>query len=106
MASLREKAEGHLAPLLIRGLGMKRFARVVFSMGVDGLSEERRGWLIGLIAKQDQHLMIKAWREAMVFDSRSRLAEIRCPTLVVAGSKDTAVPIHHARMLNEGIPAW
>jgi 3-oxoadipate enol-lactonase len=104
MASLREKTEGHLAPLLIRWLGMKRFARLVFSMGVDGIGEERRGRLAGLVADQDQHLMIRAWREAMAFDSRSRLAEIRCPTLIVAGSKDTAVPIHHARMLNKGIP--
>jgi 3-oxoadipate enol-lactonase len=104
MASLREKAEGHLAPLLIRWLGMKRFARLVFSVGVDGIGEERRGRLAGLIADQDQHLMIRAWREAMAFDSRRRLAEIRCPTLIVAGAKDTAVPIHHARMLNKGIP--
>jgi len=28
----------------------------------------------------------------------------RCPTLVVAASNDQAVPIHHAKMLNDGIP--
>lgn len=39
----------------------------------------------------------------MAFDSRQRLAEIACPTLVIAGSQDRAVPMHHARMLNEGI---
>lgn len=40
----------------------------------------------------------------MAFDSRRRLAEIACPTLIVAGSSDQAVPVHHARMLHDGIP--
>ena len=47
--------------------------------------------------------MVAAWRAAMAFDSRSRLAEIRCPTLVVAASEDNAVPMHHAKMLHAGI---
>ena len=42
-------------------------------------------------------------RETMAFDSRHRLAEIRCPTLVIAGSNDRGVPIHHAKMLHDGI---
>jgi 3-oxoadipate enol-lactonase len=104
MASLREKVEAHVAPWLIRALGIRGFSRLVFSVGVDGVSDERRARLAGLIAEQDQDQMIRAWREAMAFDSRCRLAEIRCPTLIVAGSKDTAVPMHHARMLNKGIP--
>jgi 3-oxoadipate enol-lactonase len=47
--------------------------------------------------------MVSAWKEAMAFDSRRRLAGIRCPTLVVGASNDQAVPIHHAKMLHEGI---
>jgi len=47
--------------------------------------------------------MITAWKEAMAFDGRRRLGEIHSPTLALAGSKDTAVPMHHARMLHEGI---
>ena len=48
-------------------------------------------------------LMVAAWNETMAFDSRQRLAEIASPTLVVAGSDDQAVPMHHAQMLHEGI---
>ncbi len=48
--------------------------------------------------------MASAWRDAMAFDSRRRLAEIACPTLVVAAANDQAVPIHHAIMLHNGIP--
>ena len=47
--------------------------------------------------------MLTAWKETMAFDSRKRLAEIRCPTLVIAGSKDQGVPIHHAKMLHDSI---
>ncbi|HEY1600806.1 MAG TPA: alpha/beta hydrolase, partial [Pirellulales bacterium] len=39
----------------------------------------------------------------MAFDGRQRLSEIRCPTLIVAGSNDTAVPIHHRNTLHHGI---
>ena len=60
--------------------------------------------LAGLIADQDLTLMSSAWRETMAFDSRRGLTEIRCPTLIIAGSKDEAVPMHHAKMLHEGIP--
>ena len=39
----------------------------------------------------------------MAFDSRQHLVEIKCPTLIIAGSNDQGVPIHHAKMLHEGI---
>ena len=47
--------------------------------------------------------MVSAWKAAMAFDSRRRLAEITSPTLVVAASNDEAVPLHHAKMLHDGI---
>jgi len=103
MASLREKLEGHLVPALIHVLGMPRFARLVVSQGAKELGRERGAWLAGLMSGQDRALMLEGWRQAMAFDGRPRLGEIRCPTLVVAGSKDDAVPMHHARMLREGI---
>jgi len=103
MATVRERFEGHLTPLLIRILGMRRFAELVISQGLKQVDNERADWVVGLIAVQDSKLMASAWHEAMGFDSRSRLAEIACPTLIIAGSNDDAVPIHHARMLHDGI---
>ena len=64
----------------------------------------RAAEVVGLIADQDAALMVAAWRAAMAFDSRHRLREIACPTLVLAGADDAAVPLHHARMLHDGIP--
>jgi 3-oxoadipate enol-lactonase len=104
MATARERLEGNLAPRLIQLLGIRRFAKVIISQGAKHLGRERADWLTNLIADQDPRLMVTAWRETMAFDSRRRLAEIRCPTLVVAGSNDQAVPTNHAKMLNQGIP--
>jgi pimeloyl-ACP methyl ester carboxylesterase len=104
MATTREWLEGHLMPLLVNILGMRRFANLVVSQATKQLGKERAEWLASLMADQDRKLMVSAWRETMAFDSRRRLAEIRCPTLVVAGSNDQAVPSHHARMLHDGIP--
>jgi 3-oxoadipate enol-lactonase len=103
MASWREKLEGHLVPALVRLLGMERFARLVIGQGLKQATPARAAWVTRLIAGQDRDLMIAAWRAAMAFDSRPRLAEIGCPTLVVAGAADAAVPLHHARMLHDGI---
>jgi pimeloyl-ACP methyl ester carboxylesterase len=103
MATARERLEGHLLPLLVHVLGMRRLAKLVVSQGTKQLGKERANWLAGLMADQDRKLMVSAWRETMAFDSRRRLAEIACPTLVVAASDDRAIPIHHAKMLHDGI---
>ena len=103
MATPREKVEGHLLPVLVHLLGMQRMAKLVVSRGTKQLSNERAAWLAGLMADQDCTLMVYAWRATMAFDSRPRLGEITRPTLIVAGSNDQAVPIHHAKMLHDGI---
>jgi len=77
----------------------------VIGMGLRRVEPERARWVESLIGSQDANLMIAAWRASMAFDSRPRLGEIRCPTLVLAGVDDSAVPMHHARQLHDGIAA-
>ena len=103
MATVREQIEGHLVPFLIGILGMRLFAKFVLSLGLRRVDRERANWVLGLIARQDRRAMVSAWREAMAFDSRGQLSEIKCPTLVVAASNDTAVPLNHAKTLTGGI---
>jgi pimeloyl-ACP methyl ester carboxylesterase len=103
MATTREWLEGHLALLFIRVLGLRRLANLGVSQSMLQVDKERANWLADILASQDLRLMLSAWRQMMVFDSRKRLAEIRCPTLVIAGSNDQGVPIHHAKMLHDGI---
>jgi pimeloyl-ACP methyl ester carboxylesterase len=103
MATPREKFEGHLLPLLLGVLGSRRLAKLVVSQAGPQLGRQRADWLAGLMADQDRTLMVTAWKETMAFDSRNRLAEIACPTLIVAASNDKAVPMHHANTLRVGI---
>jgi pimeloyl-ACP methyl ester carboxylesterase len=49
MATFRERLEGHLTPLLIHVLGMRRFAKFVVSQGMKQLNKERADWLAGVI---------------------------------------------------------
>ena len=104
--SISEKIEGGLIPLFIRLFGMRGFARLGGSMGIRQVPKERRQMfkrINNLIAEQDPKIMIAEWKDAMAFDGRSRLFEIKCPTLIIAGSRDQAVPMHHAEMLHKGI---
>ena len=103
MATLRERVEGRAAPLLLRLLGMKRFARLIIGMGLRRVDPTRAAWVTRLIGDQDRGRMLAAWRAAMAFDGRRRLSEIRCPTLIIAGERDQAVPMHHALELRAGI---
>ncbi len=107
MATMREKMEGHLVPLLLRVLGVRLFVKLVTAQGLRQIPKERAEWVANLIARTwgeaDPASLAMAWREAMAFDSRHRLREISCPTLVIAGADDNAVPMHHAKMLHAGI---
>ena len=92
MATVRERLEGQVARWLIRLPGMPRFARLVNALGLKQVTPERAPCVVGLIADKDPRLTVAAWRAAMAFDSRGRLGEIACPTLVIAGADDTAGP--------------
>ena len=107
MTTMREKMEGRIVPLLLQLLGVRLFVKLVISQGLKKIPKEQAAWVANLIARTwgeaDPKSLTLAWREAMAFDSRERLKEIKCPTLIVAGSNDNAVPMHHATMLHDGI---
>ncbi len=97
-----DKLVGWLIPILLRILGMRGFAKFV-SLGTRQLGKERSDWLVGLIAAQDIKLMATVLRETLTrFDSRCRLAEIKCPTLIVVGPADHG-DLRQANMLHDGI---
>jgi pimeloyl-ACP methyl ester carboxylesterase len=107
MATVREKMESRIVPLLLQLLGIRLFVKLVISLGLNELPKEQAAWVANLIARtwgeSDTKSITLAWREAMAFDSRERLQEIACPTLIIAASNDKAVPMHHATMLHNGI---
>jgi pimeloyl-ACP methyl ester carboxylesterase len=106
MLSRRERVEGMLLPSLVRILGMRGMARLLFS-GVGGgprLPPETARWLQEILAANDKARMLAAVEAMKAFDSRPWLHQIACPTLVIAGAEDTAIPLWHAHMLAQGIP--
>lgn len=106
-ATRRERVEGWLAPLLVRLLGMRRFAQLLARPGTGGgppLTVEQITWLRDMLSGNNTAKMAQAARELSHFDSRPWLGQIVAPTLVVSGGQDSAVPAHHAEVLTRGIP--
>ena len=101
--SFWEKLEARLAPVFMSLLGLRILARIVVSAVAKDLIKKDAEWLRNEMAGQDKRRMIRAWKELVAFDSSARLGEIHCPTLVIAGSKDRAVPAGHGKALHDGI---
>lgn len=94
----KEKIEGMMIPWLIRLLSDRQLTQMF-----KGLSTAQMKKVEEIIASNDKNRMIGASKEILRFDSRHRLKDIKCPTLIVAGEADDAVPVHHAHMLARGI---
>jgi 3-oxoadipate enol-lactonase len=105
MLSRRERFEGMLAPWLVRVLGTRRLAGLVSAAGGGPpLPPETARWLQDILGANDTARMVPAVEAMKAFDSRPWLQQIVCPTLVIAGAEDTAVPLPHAHMLARKIP--
>lgn len=98
----RERLEGWLMPRLLRWLGVPRLAALTVRAAPE-LSPEGADRLQAMIAANQPDRALAAIRALQAFDSRAWLRQITCPTLIVAGARDSAVPLHHAHMLAEGI---
>jgi hypothetical protein len=100
VAIFRESLEGHLFPLFLQVLAMRRMAKIVCSLSAKHLSKERADRLAGIMADQNQKLMVCAcggrrWR-LTAGAARERSNAPHSSSLV---SGDDAVPIHHTEML-------
>jgi 3-oxoadipate enol-lactonase len=82
-------------------------ARLVVGAGAGGgrpLTPGTVRWLRAMLGSADRERAVDGARAMTAFDSRAWLGRITCPTLVVAGAADTAVPRWHALTLARGIP--
>ena len=59
---------------------------------------------VASLASNPRRTYLASIRGLMSFDVRRRLGEVRCPTLVVAGDRDTTVPLASKRFLQQSIP--
>jgi pimeloyl-ACP methyl ester carboxylesterase len=58
---------------------------------------------VASIGSNPRATYLSAIRAVLGFDARRRLAAVRCPTLVVAGDRDTTVPLAAKTRLQQGI---
>ena len=105
MLSRAEKLEGMISPWLVRILGVRRMGQLAIDSGGGRRpAPELASWLEEIMAANDTARMVAAVKAMNAFDGRSWLHQIRCPTLVITGAEDKAVPIAHAQILAQGIP--
>ncbi len=64
-----------------------------------------REMYLAIVAHADPHAYRKAMLSLGLFDSRKRLREIKAPTLVISGARDSTITPARQRVLVEGIPA-
>jgi 3-oxoadipate enol-lactonase len=100
--SVLDKIEAAIVPWVFRGFGKQKFCRWVLSHFPE-IEAERGGKFCETMASMDRQFMLEALHEANFFDARPLLARIQAPTLVLAGGKDDAVPMHNAKELASGI---
>jgi len=65
---------------------------------------ELRAAAVASLSRNDKRAYLAGVRAVTRFDVRRRLAEIRCPTLIVAGGQDTTVPRAASDLLRRRIP--
>jgi 3-oxoadipate enol-lactonase len=58
---------------------------------------------VASIGSNSRATYLSAIRAVLGFDARPRLAAVRCPTLVIAGDRDTTVPLAAKTRLQQGI---
>jgi 3-oxoadipate enol-lactonase len=108
-ATLREKLEARVLLTLLRIMSPAAIGRLMLrqlkATGASNFIDQREGaWLVGLMSENRAAPMRGAARGLIGFDSRPWLADIKAPTLVIAGARDHAVPRHHFDTLVGGIP--
>ena len=114
VATLRERMEAEVFSALLAVFTPRALARVIVRpskprpeakpTGAVGMTAGQADWLRAIMAANRRGPMRAAVRGLVTFDSRPWLKEVNCPTLVVGGSDDAAVPRHHFDMLVNGIP--
>ncbi len=100
--SLLEKVEAAVSPWIFRGFGKEKLCRRLLSHFPE-LEGQRGDKFCRNMASMDRQFMLAALHEANFFDARPLLPRIQAPTLILAGGKDHAVPMHNSKELASGI---
>jgi 3-oxoadipate enol-lactonase/3-oxoadipate enol-lactonase/4-carboxymuconolactone decarboxylase len=102
-----EKIFPFLAPFAIRVLTVQRLAELngVFGTGGDRADPRFITLIKRVFATQTEESMVACSKAIFHFDSRPWLGRLTCPTLILTGTPDWVMPMHHAEMLKDLLPS-
>ena len=95
-----------LARLGLLACAPMRVVAVHVARGLFPRPDQRELYLaaVASLASNSRRTYFASLRALASFNVRRRLAELRCPTLVMAGDRDTTVPLAAKRRLQRSIP--
>lgn len=101
-----EQWQGRLLPRLLRLLPPSSLANVIYpqAFGSETFPPEVIEWYKKALQCMRLPVGLADAENIFRFDGRPFLDKIRVPTLVIGGTADLIVPVHHSRLLAEKIP--
>jgi pimeloyl-ACP methyl ester carboxylesterase len=105
--TVREQLEAVVFGNLIAVLGPTRTLNTLMKPGVGGglpLTADQHRFFLDVVSHNSRRSALSGLQLMRTFDGRTMLGDITAPTLIICGSEDKAVPLHHAHMLRDGIP--
>jgi pimeloyl-ACP methyl ester carboxylesterase len=106
VASLQEGIEAWLLALLGATFSMDRIGRLLWTglTAHDAVDPALRDWFVQMVCRTNRAALGQMLRELRRCDTRPWLHELQCPTLLIRGANDHAVPAHHLRELQQYLP--
>ena len=101
-----EQIQNKLFMEFLETFGSKGLRRIInpYIAGGEALDLETLRWYKQQIHKFDKETLIKLFKQIFAFDSRAKLRNIKCPTLIIGAENDLVTPIHHSEYLHQHIP--
>ncbi|MCS6789384.1 MAG: alpha/beta hydrolase [Bacteroidia bacterium] len=101
-----ERWQGRALPYALRMFPPATVANLIYpqAFGTESFPPELLEWYKKSLQRVRLEVLLADAEEIFRFDGRPFLSRIKKPVLVLAGSSDLIVPVHHAQLLAERIP--
>ncbi|MCS7297762.1 MAG: alpha/beta hydrolase, partial [Bacteroidia bacterium] len=101
-----EQWQGRLLPRLLRLLPPASLANLLYpqAFGTETFPAEVIEWYRKTLQRTRMDVLLADAENIFSFDGRPFLPHLKKPTLVIGGTADLIVPIHHSQLLAERIP--
>jgi pimeloyl-ACP methyl ester carboxylesterase len=101
-----ERMQRNFLPSVIKRLGAKGMSRMMYDGIAGGVNMNLTDFTAfkRMLADCRDDVLLQAGHSLFKFDSRDWLPGFTTPTLVIGGTDDIVVPIHHPRYLAANIP--